>query len=95
MGRGDPVSCPTENDIYVLEVELKLPLPDAYKQFVVTYGPGQIGRYFNIRAPGYGLKSDADLAALIRLFRIDEDMYIDIFQDVPFIQRCTFGMAFR
>jgi hypothetical protein len=85
---GEPLDKPGQKEIAAVERKLKHPLPDGYKKFITHFGPGQIGRYFNIRGPGYGPKSDADLAALVKLFRDLRDTYAELYGDEELIDRC-------
>jgi hypothetical protein len=87
-GGKEPLDRPGEKEVAAAERKLKHPLPDSYKRFITDFGPGQIGRYFNVRGPGYGPKSDADLAALVKLFREERDTYIDLYGDEDLIDRC-------
>jgi hypothetical protein len=68
------------------ETEFGVPLPPSYREFVVRLGPGEIGRYFRVYAPGYGGKG-LDLAALVTLLRENADIYEEQYGDAALVAR--------
>jgi len=62
------------------EADFGVKLPASYRAFVEEFGPGEIGGYFRICAPGYNGKS-LDLAGLVKLVRENSDVYADQYGD--------------
>lgn len=84
---GQALSKPTDATLDKFESAHKFKLPPSYREFVKVFGPGEIGGYFRIYAPGYG-KSGADLGRFVKEIRELEEVFRDRFrQKVRFIKR--------
>lgn len=66
------------------EADFGVPLPPSYREFVGRLGPGEIGGYFRVYAPGYGGKG-LDLAALVTLVRENADIYEGQYGDAALV----------
>lgn len=85
---GTPVKKPTASGLSKFEAKHGLKLPASYREFIQIFGPGDLGAYFRIYAPGYP-GTIADLDAFIEMIRDSEDIYIDTFgkKNAAFIRR--------
>lgn len=61
-------------------------LPASYRAFVETFGPGELGRYFRIHAPGYPGR-EIDLGEYVEGMRQSADMFAEIYGDADLVAR--------
>src|SRR5262245_52672134 len=61
---------PTDLDLDKFESSTRFKLPVSYREFIKVFGPGTLGVFFRIAAPGYSSEGDPiDLAAFNSSFK--------------------------
>lgn len=67
--RGAPVSKTSKASLEAYESRTEFRFPSSYKKFVTLFGPGEIGGYFNVFAPGYSNRRCGDLVDFQRFLQ--------------------------
>jgi hypothetical protein len=70
----EPVVKPTIGSVDAFEASTGFKLPTSYRQFTLSYGPGELAEYLRIRAPGYPGDIDLDLAEYNRFLHSGDDL---------------------
>jgi hypothetical protein len=65
-------------------------LPPSYREYAAVFGPGEIGAYARIRAPGYPDDEGSDLAECDRFKHEGDNLLCEIYGDPERIRRLVF-----
>ncbi len=86
---GEPQERAAPEVLKEFESTYRLRLPESYKTFVEVVGPGEIGAYFIIYAPGYPNQRSGSLEAFLEFHRSPEILKtkVETYGDPAFIKR--------
>lgn len=83
---GKALKKPGDKDLNAFEARHDFALPSSYREYIKVFGPGELGGYFRIYAPGYP-DSGADLDRFVQMIQEIEDVFVETYGEEERVQR--------